>query len=87
MKEGEKNPIALLLCTKKKREQIEMLEFDKAGIFVAEFWTKLPEKHIFEQKIQQIMDEAQERYEIRKQLGKSTVQKQIEYFVEPEDDE
>ena len=35
-------PLGIILCAGKKREQIELLELDKAGIHVAEYLTELP---------------------------------------------
>jgi hypothetical protein len=66
---------------------VEMLELDKAGIAVAEYWTHLPPKEIFEAKIKEIMIEAKERLERRKSLSSIKVQKEIEYFYEPKGDE
>ena len=43
------------------REQIELLEMHKDGIMVAEYWTELPPKKQFEQKIHSILIEARER--------------------------
>lgn len=63
-----------------------MLEMDKAGITVAEYWTTLPPKALLEEKIQTILAEAQERLERRKQLPQSGITKQIDYFYEPKDD-
>ncbi|MDR2727795.1 MAG: PDDEXK nuclease domain-containing protein [Chitinispirillales bacterium] len=40
---GENEPIGLILCTEGNREQIELLEMDKDGIMVAEYWTTLPQ--------------------------------------------
>ncbi|MDR1538308.1 MAG: hypothetical protein LBU32_09995 [Clostridiales bacterium] len=37
-----------------------MLELDKSGIAVAEYWTDLPPKADFERKIQEILFEARE---------------------------
>ena len=59
--EGEGEPIGLILCTGGNREQIELLELDKDGIIVAEYWTTLPPKAEFEQKIQAILVETRER--------------------------
>ena len=59
--EGEGEPIGLILCTGGNREQIELLEMDKDGIIVAEYWTALPPKAEFEQKIQAILAETRER--------------------------
>jgi predicted nuclease of restriction endonuclease-like (RecB) superfamily len=59
--EGENEPIGLILCAGGNREQIELLEMDKDGIVVAEYWTTLPPKAEFEQKIHAILVEARER--------------------------
>jgi predicted nuclease of restriction endonuclease-like (RecB) superfamily len=61
--EGENEPIGLILCAEGNREQIELLEMDKDGILVAEYWTTLPPKAEFEQKIHTILAEARERIE------------------------
>ena len=67
--------------------QIELLELDKAGIAVAEYWTNLPSKALLEEKIKAILAEAQERLERRKLLSGGKTQKQIEYFWEMKDGE
>jgi predicted nuclease of restriction endonuclease-like (RecB) superfamily len=77
-KEGENSPIGLILCTEASRDQIELLEMDKAGIAVAEFWTNLPPKSEFEKLIKNALAEANERIERRKYLTNTTFQKQIE---------
>ena len=84
---GENEPIGLILCTKASRNQIELLELDKAGIAVAEYWTNLPPKELLEEKIKAILLEAQERLERRKLLSDSKSKKQIEYFYESKDSE
>jgi predicted nuclease of restriction endonuclease-like (RecB) superfamily len=84
--EGEEAPIGLILCASANREKIELLEMDKAGIAVAEYWTHLPPKAEFENKIREILSEAQERLERRKQLGNSTPQ-QIDHFLEQKDED
>ena len=67
--EGENEPIGLILCsTGNNREQIELLEMDKDGIMVAEYWTTLPPKDEFELKIQSIFTETRERIAQRKML-------------------
>jgi hypothetical protein len=86
-REGEEAPIGLILCTDANRKVAELMELDKSGIAVAEYWTKLPPKEQFESKIQEIMAEAKERIERRKLLGNSNVQKQINYFLEESSDE
>jgi predicted nuclease of restriction endonuclease-like (RecB) superfamily len=86
-REGEEAPIGLILCTDANRKVTELMELDKSGIAVAEYWTKLPPKEQFENKIQEIMTEAKERIERRKLLETSNVQKQINYFLEESSDE
>ena len=89
MQDGENPPIGIILCTGASRDQIELMELDKEGIAVAEYWTQLPPKHEFEHKINQIYKEAKERLERRKLLTDTGVQRNIEYFYETkqEDDE
>ncbi len=86
-REGENEPIGLILCTKASRGQIELLELDKSGIAVAEFWTNLPPKALLEEKIRTILQEAQERLARRKLLPSGNIQKQLEYFYEPKDND
>jgi hypothetical protein len=85
--DGENAPIGLILCTEASRGQIELLEMDKAGIAVAEYWTVLPPKNEFEKKIREILIEAKERLERRKSLPSGQIQKQIEYFIDKTEDE
>jgi predicted nuclease of restriction endonuclease-like (RecB) superfamily len=85
--EGENPPIGLILCTEASRDQIELMELDKEGIAVAEYWTQLPPKTEFERKISEIYEEAQERLERRKKLPNDDVRRKIEYFYDVKDDE
>jgi len=66
--EGENEPIGLILCSDAGREEVELLEMDKDGILVAEYWTTLPPKAEFEQKIHTILTETRERMEQRNLL-------------------
>jgi predicted nuclease of restriction endonuclease-like (RecB) superfamily len=66
--EGENTPIGLILCAESSREQIELLEMNKDGIMVAEYWTDLPPKKEFEEKIHLILTEVKERIERKKIL-------------------
>lgn len=65
--EGEQAPIGLILCAVTSKEQIELLEMHKDGIMVAEYWTELPPKKLFETKLHDALIEARERI-ARKQL-------------------
>jgi hypothetical protein len=84
---GEEPPIGIILCVSANREKIEMLELDKAGIAVAEYWTHIPPRDEFERKIKEIMVEAKERLARRKLFPQGGVQKQIDYFFEIKGDE
>ena len=81
--DGEEAPIGLILCATANREKIELLDMDKAGIAVAEYWTHMPPKAEFEAKIKAIMIEAKERLARRKLLSQDASTKQIEYYYEP----
>ena len=65
---GENSPIGLILCAGKSSEQIELLEMNKDGIMVAEYWTELPPKKELEDKLHSLLLEAKERIENRKML-------------------
>lgn len=58
---GEEAPVGLILCTEASREQVELLEMDKDGILVAEYWTELPPKTELQARIQEAYRDAQER--------------------------
>jgi predicted nuclease of restriction endonuclease-like (RecB) superfamily len=60
-REGENAPVGLVLCSESGREEIELLKLDRDGIMVAEYWTTLPPKAEFEQKIHAILGETRER--------------------------
>ena len=75
--EGENEPIGLILCSESGREEVELLEMDKDGIMVAEYWTTLPPKAEFEQKIHMILVETRERLAQRKLLLTSNDQEEM----------
>ena len=84
---GEEGPIGLILCATASREKIEMLELDKSGIVVAEYWTAMPPKADFERKIREILAQAKERLARRKLLSDgNAVECEIEYFYEEKDE-
>ena len=64
--EGEGTPIGLILCAEASSEQIELLQMQKDGIMVAEYWTDLPPKEILEAKLHEALIEARERLERKK---------------------
>jgi predicted nuclease of restriction endonuclease-like (RecB) superfamily len=65
--DGEEAPIGIILCSESGREEIELLELDRDRILVSEYWTALPPKAVFEQKIQTILAETRERVAQKKQ--------------------
>jgi len=84
--DGENEPVGLILCPSANRGVVELLEMDKSGIAVAEFWTMIPHKKELEKRIAQIMNEAKERIERRKLLPPKSSAGQIDYFYESKDD-
>jgi predicted nuclease of restriction endonuclease-like (RecB) superfamily len=62
---GEAPPLGIILCTGKKREQIELLELDQTGIHVAEYLTGLPPRQVLEQKLQEAVALSKARLENR----------------------
>ena len=85
--EHENPPIGIILCTTASREQVELLELDKEGIAVAQYWTILPPKAEFERKIKEILEQTKERLNRRKLLTSDEVKREIEYFYESKDDD
>ncbi len=63
MQDGEEAPLGLLLCTEGNKEQIELLQLDRAGIKVAEYLTELPDKKILQQKLHRTIEIAKENLE------------------------
>ncbi|MCL2059220.1 MAG: PDDEXK nuclease domain-containing protein [Oscillospiraceae bacterium] len=85
--EDENAPIGLILCAETSREKIELMNLDRDGIMVAEYWTMLPPKEVFEQKIRDLLIEARERLARRKDLNGTKNQRQIETHLLLTDDE
>ncbi|MDI3979992.1 PDDEXK nuclease domain-containing protein [Pseudomonas aeruginosa] len=67
----EASPLGIILCTGKKREQIELLELDKSGIHVAEYLTCLPPRAVLGEKLQQATERARLQIEQRQPGEKS----------------
>ena len=53
---GEEAPVGLLLCAEGNKEQVELLQLDKAGIKIAEYLTELPSKKILQEKLHQAIE-------------------------------
>lgn len=65
---GEEAPVGLILCAEAGAEQVQLLNLQKDGIMVAEYWTELPPKNVLEQKLHTIYLEVKERMERKKLL-------------------
>ena len=51
MRDGEDEPIALILCSEKSQETVELMELDKGSIHVSQYLTKMPPKKLLEEKL------------------------------------
>ncbi|MFN4151526.1 MAG: YhcG family protein [Candidatus Sericytochromatia bacterium] len=60
----EEEPIALILCSGKDNEEIELLELEKDNIHVSEYWLNLPPKNLLEEKLHNAIVNAKLRQEI-----------------------
>ncbi|GGA18733.1 PDDEXK nuclease domain-containing protein [Dyella nitratireducens] len=58
---GEAPPLGIILCSGKKREQIELLELDASGIHVAEYLTVLPPKEVLQAKLHEAIERSRAR--------------------------
>lgn len=61
MADGENKPIGLILCAGKNEEHIELMHLNDSNIRVADYLTKLPDRKLLEQKLQQAIERAQHR--------------------------
>jgi len=60
-RDGEGEPLGLILCAEKSHEHIELLELDKSGIHVAQYLTQLPSREVLEQKLKMAIAVAKEK--------------------------
>ena len=58
MEPGENLPIGLILCAEGNKEQIELLQLDKANIKVAEYISKQLPRELLENKLHQFAEKA-----------------------------
>jgi predicted nuclease of restriction endonuclease-like (RecB) superfamily len=83
----ENEPVGLILCAESDREQISLMELDKSGIAVMEYWTELPPKSEFQKRIKAIAIEAREVFARRKTISEPTVHRRIKPFTTPDPEE
>jgi len=62
MREGEGEPLGLILCSSKSKEQIELLQLDQSHIRVAQYLTELPPKKLLLQKLHQAIQLARSQF-------------------------
>ena len=65
MRDGEDDPVALILCAEKSQETVELLELDQGSIHVAQYLTKMPPKELLQQKLAIAIANAKEQLEQR----------------------
>jgi predicted nuclease of restriction endonuclease-like (RecB) superfamily len=58
---GERSPLGIILCTGKKKEQIELLELGENGIHVAEYLTVLPPRRELSRRLAAAIERSRER--------------------------
>jgi predicted nuclease of restriction endonuclease-like (RecB) superfamily len=71
-KEGEEAPIGLILCAGQRRETIELLDLEAAGIRVSSYWTEVLPRHQLERKLHQAVLLARARLGAGKSEGPQT---------------
>ena len=62
-REGEADPIGLILCAGKSDEHVELLELEASGIRVADFMIGLPSRTVLERKLHESIQRARQRIE------------------------
>jgi predicted nuclease of restriction endonuclease-like (RecB) superfamily len=66
----EQPPIAIILCSGKDNEVVELMDLEPDNIHIAEYWLKLPPKEVLQAKLHKAMLEAKSRLEFQR-LGDS----------------
>lgn len=66
---GEHSPIAIILCSDKDAEVVELMDLEQDNIHVAEYWLKLPPKEALQAKLHKAMLEAKARLEFQDDGG------------------
>lgn len=67
-KEGEEQPLGIILCSEKNQEQVELLEMGQSGIHVAQYLTELPSKEILQQKLHLAIEVAREKLALQENI-------------------
>ena len=61
----EEEPIAIILCSGKDEEVVELMDLEKNNIHVSEYWLNLPPKEILRDKLHKTVEYARERIDGR----------------------
>ncbi len=68
-REGESEPIGLILCAEKNDHVIELMELDEGSLRVASYFTELPPRELLERKLRESIRLARARGATRPALG------------------
>lgn len=63
--EDEQEPIAIILCSGKEQEVVELMDLEKDNIHISEYWLKLPPKEILQQKLHKAIENAKSKIEAK----------------------
>jgi predicted nuclease of restriction endonuclease-like (RecB) superfamily len=61
----EQSPIAIILCSGKDTEVVELMDLEPDNIHIAEYWLKLPPKEVLQAKLHKALLEAKARLEFQ----------------------
>ncbi len=62
---SEQSPIAIILCSGKDTELVELMDLEPDNIHIAEYWLTLPPKEVLQAKLHKAMIEAREKLDLR----------------------
>jgi predicted nuclease of restriction endonuclease-like (RecB) superfamily len=68
---GENAPIAIILCSDKDTEVVELMDLEKDQIHVAEYWLQLPPRDVLQAKLHKAMFEARAKLALKIQGGQA----------------
>ncbi|MFG6429461.1 PDDEXK nuclease domain-containing protein [Roseateles sp. LYH14W] len=63
---GENPPIAIILCSDKDAEVVELMDLEKDQIHVAEYWLQLPPQEVLRERLHRALVEAKFRLDMRR---------------------
>jgi predicted nuclease of restriction endonuclease-like (RecB) superfamily len=61
----EQEPIAIILCSGKDQEIIELMDLEKDNIHISEYWLKLPSKEKLQEKLHKAVESAKSKIEAK----------------------